>query len=53
MQVYIKKQKKKNKQTKKKNRNFSNKSEMRRGSWNQTGKSYNKNIVIIKMYHVY
>ena len=52
MQVYIKKQKKK-KTKNKKNRNFSNKSEMRRGSWNQTGKSYNKNIVIIKMYHVY
>ena len=31
----------------KNNRNFSNKSEMRRSSWNQTGKSYKKNIRLL------
>ena len=35
MQVFVNKQKN--------NGNFSNKSEMRRSSWNETGKSYKKN----------
>ena len=39
IQVFINKQKN--------NRIFSNKSEMRRSSWNQTGKSYKKYLLLL------